>query len=236
MPNPRNMNFVLGAIGNTLKDLGKKMKIKIPPIQCLAVNKNSGLPGNGIEGFISDKYSQLPKNKKEQVTQNALRDIFSFQKWNDVLHELSLPSVKPDFSDLIKNIRFGSGEGKEHKALKNYISQNPNILGLSCDKGEIEANLFSGDKLDVSFKNATTWIGAEVKSSISSDSDIMRGIFQCIKYKSIMEAMQITDDTYGKYVLVLLVVETKLSRKLIELKNLLNVKVIENIKVPSDKK
>lgn len=40
MPNPRNLSDVLGCIGETIEYLNKKKKQKIPPIQCLVVNKH----------------------------------------------------------------------------------------------------------------------------------------------------------------------------------------------------
>jgi hypothetical protein len=62
MPNPRNLNFVLGSIGQTLKDLSKKWQKEIPPIQCLVINKNTRLPGKGVGWFITDKenFGKLP--------------------------------------------------------------------------------------------------------------------------------------------------------------------------------
>ena len=54
MPNPRNLNYVLGYIGRAIQKLAKTWKTKIPPIQCVAVNKSTGIPGEGIGWFISD--------------------------------------------------------------------------------------------------------------------------------------------------------------------------------------
>ncbi len=55
IPNPRNLNYPLGSIGNALKSLSKKWAIKIPQIQCIVVNKGSELPGEGIGWFIDKK-------------------------------------------------------------------------------------------------------------------------------------------------------------------------------------
>lgn len=52
MPNPRNLNYVLGSIGQTLEHLSKQWKKKIPPIQALVVNKSTGLPGEGVGWFL----------------------------------------------------------------------------------------------------------------------------------------------------------------------------------------
>src|SRR4051794_35751946 len=54
MPNPRNLNLPLGSIGQTLENLSKRWREKIPPLQCLVVNKNTGLPGEGIDWFFRD--------------------------------------------------------------------------------------------------------------------------------------------------------------------------------------
>ena len=35
IPNPRNLNYVLGSIGTTMENLSKVWKTKVPPIQCL---------------------------------------------------------------------------------------------------------------------------------------------------------------------------------------------------------
>ena len=44
MPNPRNLNYVLGYIGEALQKLAKKWGVIVPPIQSLVVNKYTGVP------------------------------------------------------------------------------------------------------------------------------------------------------------------------------------------------
>src|SRR5262249_3228678 len=55
MPNPRNLNYVLGSIGQTIKALSKHWRLDVPPIQCIVINKKTGLPGEGVGWFVSDK-------------------------------------------------------------------------------------------------------------------------------------------------------------------------------------
>jgi len=43
MPNPRNLNYVLGSIGETLKIVSANWETEIPPINCLVINKNTQL-------------------------------------------------------------------------------------------------------------------------------------------------------------------------------------------------
>jgi len=51
MPNPRNLNMILGYIGEKLIKIGKDSNRDIPPINCLVINKDTGLPGRGIGWF-----------------------------------------------------------------------------------------------------------------------------------------------------------------------------------------
>ena len=63
----------------------------------------------------------------------------------------------------------------------------------------------SGDKLDVYFelKNGNR-IAVEIKPSISNEADITRGIFQCVKYNSIMDALRkIENSNYNTTVIYL---------------------------------
>ena len=46
----------------------------------------------------------------------------------------------------------------------------------------------SGDKVDVFFKTSNEWIAVEVKSKNSGSEDVKRGLFQCVKYKAVMDA------------------------------------------------
>lgn len=88
-------------------------------------------------------------------------------------------------------LSFGyGGEGDAHKELKEYIYNNPSIVGIDeFAERRMEHILLSADRLDVWFKLSDgSSIAVEVKSSKSSDADIMRGLYQCVKYKGVMDA------------------------------------------------
>ncbi|MGL5602328.1 MAG: hypothetical protein ACRDD5_15750 [Silvania sp.] len=234
MPNPRNLNYVLGSIGQSLEKLSKKWKYKIPPIQCLVVNKSTGLPGEGIGWFLvkQEEFSTLPLRRKREIVQAELHHIFSFPDWNDVLDALELEPVISDFTLLVKKATgaFGGGESQQHKALKEYVAQNPALIGLGerTPVGTTEYPLPSGDSLDVSFSGKKNWVAVEVKSSISDERDIVRGLFQCVKYRAIMEAVMLTESR-PQSARALLVLESKLPASLIPIKNLLGIEVVEDI-------
>ncbi|HCE4658540.1 TPA: hypothetical protein NGT07_004438 [Vibrio parahaemolyticus] len=232
MPNARNLNYVLGCIGTTLEELAEETEEEIPPIQCLVVNKATELPGEGIGLFISDKdFKKLSKKQKKKIVDSQLTKIYSYPDWLWVLDELEIEY--PDFPKL-PDAPFkhqGGGEGVLHKELKEYIANNPAALGLpdSCPKGVTEFKLPSGDSVDVMFINRSQMVAVEVKSRISDQADICRGLFQCVKYQTVTEAML---GVQGKpqNVQTLLVLESSFPKELIAIKNMLSIKVMANIR------
>jgi hypothetical protein len=240
MPNARNLNYVLGSIGQTLENLSKRWDKKIPPLQCLVVNKVTGLPGAGIGWFIVRKaeFKALPLRQRRKIVQTELQRIFAYRRWREILEVFDLEPAETDFSDIVsaaRNFR-GGGETDAHKALKRYVANNPDVVGLSVEtKADIEYQLLSGDWLDVSFRTKKVWTAVEVKSRTSNEADIARGVFQCVKYLAVMEAILIAKSKPVN-ARALLVVEGRLSSTLVALKNKLGVEVIEGVKPGSNKR
>jgi len=80
--------------------------------------------------------------------------------------------------------------------------------------------------VDVVFQRRKTLHAVEVKSQISNDADITRGLFQCIKYQSVLDAREKME--YGiREIKTILVVGKKFPHSLTELRNRLGVKTIE---------
>lgn len=232
MPNPRNLNYVLGSVGRTMQNLSRKWKEQVPPIQCLVVNGSTGLPGEGIGWFLvkKDNYSALPPEKKRAVVKAHLAGVFGYPYWADVLAETGLePQTK--LVEHSQPIFGGGGEGEEHKRLKEYVAKHPEIVGLPelAPQGITEACLLSGDSLDVSFKYRRSWIAAEIKSHISSELDIQRGLFQCVKYRAVMLA-QAQANGQQIDVKAVLVLGSSLPPRFKALKNMLAIEVIERVR------
>jgi hypothetical protein len=232
MPNARNLNFVLGAIGNSIKELEKKSNRKIPLINFLVINKSEEMPGSGVEDFIEYKYFEsLNKNQKRKVVDKILSDIYLYKDWYWVLSELNLKPLETNFDQKLKEPKpfYGKGgESQEHKDFKNYIADNPTLFNLSSKlSGITEYELPSMDLIDVVFENKDEIIGIEVKSFISNSADIQRGLFQCVKYKALLEAEQIVNDQIPNS-RVILALENKLPEKLIGIKNQLGIEVYEH--------
>ncbi len=240
IPNPRNLNYILGAIGTTLKELSKKWEEIIPQIQCIVVNQATELPGEGIGGFISDtkEFAKLNSKQKKMLVDGVLAKTYGYNKWDTVLKTLELQPV-PILEEVKKKVKRaasesgkGGGEGKLHKELKLYIKNNPEIIGIKS-KGLIsntEESLPSGDSVDVFFKNNNNWIGVEVKSNISDEIDILRGLYQCVKYRAVMESY-LSVLNQERDVRVILALGGEFPKSLVPVKNTLGIEVVEKINV-----
>ncbi len=196
MLKPLNLNYVLGNVGTALEALSKEWGEGIPPIQCLVVNKRTRLPGEGIGWFTMKKsdFCKLQPRQQRDVVQIECQKIFAFQRWHAVLKAFGLAPA-PHASSKLLNLAAafrGGPESKQHRLLKEYIATHPEAVHLSpaFGPGETEFRLPSGDQLDVLFRKGDDYIAVEVKSSISPKEDIVRGMYQCVKYKAVIEAYQ----------------------------------------------
>lgn len=121
----------------------------------------------------------------------------------------------------------GCGEGSEHKALKEYVRMHPELVGAAPNEiGTAEFKLASGDILDVYFKQSK--IAVEVKSRISNDDDVKRGLFQCVKYKAVLDA---EDKVAGREPerKVVLVLERRMADEHKDIRAHLGLKVIDGV-------
>jgi hypothetical protein len=233
MPNARNLNFVLGSIGTTLRELSRTWKEEVPPIETLVVNKNTGLPGKGIDHFLGiARHVELTTKQKKVLVNAALREVFAYPKWNDVLRTLNLQPATPRAPEAVEAARGydGGGESEAHLRFKQFIALNPSAVGLppTFGRGVTEFCIPSGDSLDVLFRCGNKWVAVEVKSRISQEQDIVRGLFQCVKYQAVLDAWRGYEGEFAE-VRTILALETSLPRSLVGLRNALGVQVAENI-------
>ena len=82
------------------------------------------------------------------------------------------------------------GESEPHRMFKEFVAQNPASVGVHQrpSRIDVEHPLPSGDQLDVLFTLRKSFVAVEVKSVISPKADLIRGVFQCVKYDAVMNA------------------------------------------------
>ncbi|MDQ0572611.1 hypothetical protein QFZ42_004445 [Variovorax paradoxus] len=225
-PAALGMGGVLGKVTERLDRLKNPWPEAIPYLTTVVVDgtgPNKGLPGVGIAGKWKG-YDSLTRSEKESMVMGEYDRILDFgSRWLDVLALLGVEDpVGPELPPVGgRGGRYGGGESPQHKALKLYVLANPHLVGASADSvGQDEADLLSGDVIDVLFKSETQWVGVEVKSRISdkNELDYRRGIFQVVKYQAVLEAQakyeRPNDDVDVK---VYLVLETDMPRVFLEL-------------------
>lgn len=131
-------------------------------------------------------------------------------------------------------VRGGAGEGDAHRTLKEYIRDNPLSVGVNLKRAKVETekDLPSGDRIDVFFENRTFWTGVEVKSEQSSEDDVRRGLYQCVKYRAVMEA-DCAVRGIKRNIQVLLALGGPFPQSLRREKTVLDIAVIDEITGPS---
>ncbi len=226
IPNPRTLNHPLGSIGRALQDLGRRRGRPVPPIQALVINKSSKRPGAGFAFFAPDA------KDFDQAKWRKLRDeVWDFPDWGQVLDAFELPRAVVELppADEI-SAHGGGGEGAEHKRLKEAVSVNPLWIGLpkSLSPGKVEKNLRSGDSLDVLFSDRNRRIAVEVKGVSAPDGEVIRGLFQCVKYEAVLDAEARVEGSRA-YCKAVLALGGSFPGTLTWLRHTLGVKVVENL-------
>lgn len=197
--------YPAGAIGNALLETEQETGNKIPPINTLVVNARSGIPGRGCDYYLTTYLDEQPRNKlsdeqRKAMAEEVMKEVWQFDGWRGILHRYGLQPLRDDIpalqttknreSTLAKSGWSSEPESDAHKQLKEWIAKNPQILKskISFGVGCTEWLFASADRIDVMFKHKGGCIGVEVKSEISNDADLERGIYQCIKYQALLRA------------------------------------------------
>ncbi|TNE60723.1 MAG: hypothetical protein EP335_18295 [Alphaproteobacteria bacterium] len=190
-----------------------------PPINLLVYNGDSGLPSEGADGHL-ERYmhrvgflEKLGDKERRKTIGRFTHHIWEYPiaEWQRIYTTIfgqpctALPTCPsghqfPDWDiNTIGRYR-GTGESQEHKALKERVMlERDRVIGKKALYFvEPEVGLSSGDIVDVFFSLPDEVVCVEVKSSISSDDDIRRGIFQCIKYQAVAQAEELSEPAYAK--------------------------------------
>lgn len=220
----------LGNVETVMRELRKMTGEDVPTLNALV--KKNGIPSDGFD-FVYPNYNGLTLSEKLVFVAGINEKALNYQKWDWVLDQLGLQPSKIITEQELEaiSVHGGGGEGKEHKAIKEFVYNNPESLGLTgVNRKETEYPLPSGDRIDVYFETSDCRYAIEVKPSTSPDDDITRGIFQCVKYKSVMEAIRKVE--YGRYAIsALLIVAGSMSDRNKQLAEALEIKCIEHLKI-----
>ncbi len=202
---------LLGRIDDVFKRFCELANEDNPTLNALVKSESTRLPSDGFD-YVYPSYVSMSDEEKKIFVTGLNKKAVEYEHWDWVMLMLGLTPSIIDLKESESLIRSGKflckgGEGEMHKKIKEYIFNHPDFVGIeSFNVREMERVLLSGDRLDVYFELTDgSKIAVEVKPSTSSDADIMRGLFQCVKYKSILDAEDKIQGkkTFNKVVLVI---------------------------------
>ena len=195
---------VAGEMMNSVMSVAKNA----PPINAL-VTSTSGIPGTGFAWYHDNlwrakrgsKWEGLSKDQKLEVVKGVREAVKDYRGWNRVFQQafggrpgkLEQKSfTEQDGKPPETVFPRGKGESEQHRCLKEWARDNPNAIGLPRGfDGKMESELLSGDRIDVLFTRGEEFAVIEVKSCLSSDDDLQRGIYQCVKYREVIRATRL---------------------------------------------
>lgn len=175
----------------------------LPFLTAIVVQKATGLPGSGW--LPNDEAYRLSPAEYE-LKWGAYRDrVFRCDRWDALLEELGLSPVQKTAPDLDEEGRAyaeylaRSGEAEEtdsHRALKEHVADHPIVIGLSALVTPSVEYLFpSGDRCDIVFELPEGG-HAVVEIKDGERGELVKGIYQAVKYRALLEAEQGHGDPY----------------------------------------
>lgn len=185
---------LLGDVDDVFKRFCELTGENVPTLNALVKSKSTGLPSSGFS-YIYPSYDDMSESEKKIFVMGINKEAIDYENWDWVLSSLGLTPYEINIIANETAIRSGKlcdsgGEGEGHKKMKEFVYNHPDVLGIkNIKEKKMEHTLLSGDRLDIYFElNDGAKIAVEIKPSTSPDADVMRGLFQCVKYKTILDA------------------------------------------------
>ena len=232
----------MGAPAGRLMHDIQAVEADAPLLNVLLVRQGDDMPGEGAGSFMAARFGKAELGEKgirqrrpklwRKYFEKAASEVYAYSGWPDLFRKAYGTTYQPDTGPLSPfdpaagtekdgQKPGGGGEGANHKFLRLWVKNNPNqITSESHLRAETEVVLKSADRVDVVYFLKDATLAIEVKSNDSNELDLERGIYQCIKYRAVMQAM---DPRTASNVSALLVTEQPLPGHLKELAKRLEV-------------
>lgn len=224
-----------------------------PLINVLLVQQGDRMPGDGAGPYMARRFRR-PVLREEDARkrhpevwrhyfERAAAEVYAYPDWEALYERVYERDFQPDpEAARRRNNRDGTerdglprgrrGEGENHRALRLWVTRNPEqvLPKLAVVRTDTEVELWSGDRVDSVYYGATSTVTIEVKSRDSNEADLRRGVFQCVKYRAVLQAM---DAREAAPVHALLATETPLFSDLAKLARRLKIR---HIVVPQNRR
>jgi hypothetical protein len=221
----------IGFVAGTLMEMIQRHDLSAPLLNVLVVNQQDRMPSKGAGSFMARRFDnprlksatykrEHPQRWKEYFdrasaevyAQSATQWAELFQltfgqplRQTEVIQEREKRQAGQEDDYGAGPGKYGAGgESAYHKALRLWVRDNPGQIdrAFAGARTETEFPLDSGDRVDAVFHLANKTVVLEVKSRISNAVDLRRGVFQCIKYRAVKQAMDLRDDVSIDAILV----------------------------------
>jgi hypothetical protein len=248
----------IGLVAGELMNRIQQVEADAPLINVLVVNQQDRLPSKGAGSFMATRfrnpqlsaedYKKRHPAKWRDYFERAAAEVYAYSpaQWSalytrvfgQTLPEAMIAAQRDKRHDGNEDDfgagagKYGAGgEGKYHKALRLWITENPHKVRriFATARTETEFCLDSGDRIDSVYHLADRTVVLEVKSRISNDVDLRRGVYQCIKYRAVKAAMDVREQVPVEAILV---TEAKVSG---EIAALLKQHDIRHFQAPLDR-
>ncbi len=157
--------------------------------------------------------------------QRIIERVRLYQRWRDVLGRFGAEPWKGPPTEATTP---RGGESPNHKAFKEAVRSHPAWFGIPECPAAVEHLFVTGDAVDVLFTQRTRMWGVEVKSAVSQEGDILRGLFQCVKYRALLQAQQAAAGNTC-FVEVYLACEHEFPAKFLGVANVLGVEFFDRL-------
>jgi hypothetical protein len=221
----------LGFVAGALMERIQEVEPKTPLINVLVINQKDRQPSEGAGSFMAERFrekrlahqnaKQRFPNLWERSFKRAAGEVYklSADEWADLYQKVFGKPLDDQTIDQVRSDRkkgtekdgiptgrnYGSGgEGPYHKALRLWVEVNPGAVdsAFANATADTEVDLDSGDRIDVVYKLIDRTVVIEVKSRISNEIDLRRGVYQCVKYRAVRQAMDVRENTTIEALLV----------------------------------
>jgi hypothetical protein len=199
--------YTAGKIGDICIALCKDTGEDIPPINAIIISDRNRVPSHGVDYYLArflgkpQRYiKSLSSDARAAYAREAMKRVFAFPDWLAVAKQLgiasNIPARKREDGEPIPppdHKHFSTGpESQAHKDLKAWVTKNPSFFTKygPFHSAATEQRLSSGDRLDVFFESKHRQLAVEVKAKDASEAEVQRGVYQCIKYRATLQAMQ----------------------------------------------
>jgi len=213
----------IGMVAGELMYKIQQVEPDAPLINVLVVSQQDGQPSRGAGGFMAERFGvrRLKEDDAkirypilwERNFKRAADEVYAYEAddWAALYRRVFGSTLTRDeIEDERRKRKQGrekdgvqtgrqygrGGEGLFHEALRLWVCDNPSALHRSFAGAttETEFDLDSGDRVDAVYQCGERTIVIEVKSRISNEIDLRRGVFQCIKYRAVKKAMDVRPD------------------------------------------